>query len=220
MTCLKSSNRSSELTLERLVSEGTFGRIFRARYTATSHIVAVKIVAESEDVRNEIHFLSKCCSSFCVGYFGSFVCSVDENGDCGGSLNRWVVTDYCGGGFVSDYLTKRKKTSSGGRSRSSSDIGNGDCSDVYAMPIECIRAVCAGIVLGLEYLHSIDICHRDIRCGNVLLSNAGYVKLAGFGLSADLDDDTKKCKDIVGSPAWMAPEVAEGILYDGQADIW
>mmetsp|Transcript_24429 Transcript_24429/g.52679 ORF Transcript_24429/g.52679 Transcript_24429/m.52679 type:complete len:125 (+) Transcript_24429:159-533(+) len=110
-------DRPSELEFEHLVSEGSFGKIFRARYKATSAIVAVKVVTESDEIRSEIHMLSKCCSPFIVGYFGSFTCDRE----------MWVVTDYCGGGFVSDLIQRNGST--------------------LSMPEECIRAVCAGIVL-------------------------------------------------------------------------
>ena len=88
------------------------------------------------------------------------------------------------------------------------------------MPEECIRAACAGIVLGLEYLHKKEICHRDIKCGNVLLTNDGHVKLADFGVSAELTNTINKRKTVVGSPFWIAPEVIKEAHYDGRADVW
>ena len=186
-------DRSTELDLEHTVATGSFGTIYRARYKATGAIVAVKVTPTSPTVQNEIHFLSKCSSSFVIGYFGSFTVGHD----------MWVVTDYCGGGFVSDLLN-----------RGEGGIGS------YTMPEECIRAICAGIVLGLEYLHDVKICHRDVRCGNVLLSNAGYVKLTGFGLSAEINELNERRKSMVGSPYYMAPEVITESPYDHKVDIW
>ena len=136
-------DRSSELELEHVVSQGSFGKIYRGRYKATSCMVAAKVVPESAEVRNEIFFLSKCSSSFTVGYFGSFLSGSE----------RWVITDYCHGGLVSDLVTKFGSNGS--------------------FPEPCIRAVCAGVLAGLDFLHSIDVCHRDIRCRSVLLTNAG-----------------------------------------------
>mmetsp|Transcript_34067 Transcript_34067/g.62784 ORF Transcript_34067/g.62784 Transcript_34067/m.62784 type:complete len:610 (-) Transcript_34067:191-2020(-) len=88
------------------------------------------------------------------------------------------------------------------------------------MPEDCIRAACGGIVLGLEYLHKKEICHRDIKCGNVLLTNDGHVKLADFGVSAELTNTINKRKTVVGSPFWIAPEVIKEAHYDGRADVW
>lgn len=197
---MASHDRSSELTLEHIVAEGSFGQIFRARYIATGAIVAVKIVPHSELVQNEIHHLARCNSSFVIGYFGSFLVTPKT-----GPPNMWVVTDYCGGGFVSDLLT----------------VTEGEKTRSCVMPEVCIRAVCASVLLGLQYLHNAaHVCHRDIQCSNILLSNAGYVKLTGFGISAELDEETKQRKSIVGSSYWMAPEVIRGEGYDGKADIW
>ena len=67
--------------------------------------------------------------------------------------NRWVITDYCGGGFVSDLIKKGESN--------------------YPMPEPCVRAVCSGVLAGLIFLHSIAVCHRDVRCSNILVTNAG-----------------------------------------------
>ncbi|XP_078488253.1 serine/threonine-protein kinase TAO1-like isoform X5 [Ciona intestinalis] len=72
---------------------------------------------------------------------------------------------------------------------------------------------------GLHYLHVHNKIHRDVKAGNILLTDQGHVKLADFG-SASI---ASPANSFVGTPYWMAPEVIlamdEG-QYDGKADIW
>ena len=76
-------------------------------------------------------------------------------------------------------------------------------------------------MLGLQYLHSTTrTVHRDIKCGNILLTDKGHVKLADFGVSASIGGTLNKRKTVVGSPFWMAPEVIKESCYDGKADVW
>ena len=51
-------------------------------------------------------------------------------------------------------------------------------------------------------------------------TNDGHVKLADFGVSAELTNTLNKRKTVVGSPFWMAPEVIRESHYDGRADVW
>lgn len=71
----------------------------------------------------------------------------------------------------------------------------------------------------LSYIHSKGYIHRDIKAGNILLTDEGTVKLADFG-SASL---SSPANSFVGTPYWMAPEVIlamdEG-QYDTKVDIW
>lgn len=84
---------------------------------------------------------------------------------------------------------------------------------------EEISAICHDSLKGLEYLHSQSRIHRDVKAGNILLTENGTVKLADFG-SASMGSPANS---FVGTPYWMAPEVIlamdEG-QYDGKVDVW
>lgn len=72
---------------------------------------------------------------------------------------------------------------------------------------------------GLDYLHSRFYIHRDIKAGNILLTDDGTVKLADFGSASFMSP----ANSFVGTPYWMSPEVIlamdEG-QYDTKVDIW
>lgn len=93
---------------------------------------------------------------------------------------------------------------------------------------ELIRFITQQVLLGLEYLHSNGILHRDLKADNLLIEIDGTCKISDFGIS-------KKSKDIYvnnsemsmqGTIFWMAPEVIDSIVedkkqgYSAKIDIW
>jgi len=61
---------------------------------------------------------------------------------------------------------------------------------------------------GLAYFHSQGQIHRDIKSGNVLMDEEGDIYISDFGVSAHVKVGQMR-NTFVGSPCWMAPEVAE-----------
>lgn len=80
------------------------------------------------------------------------------------------------------------------------------------------------IIIGIGYLHSQQIMHRDIKLENILIDNTGTIKIADFGLSKVINisaSPTKKGKAeaAAGTRAYWAPEVWEG-KQSVKSDIW
>lgn len=79
----------------------------------------------------------------------------------------------------------------------------------------------AEMVLALEHLHTnLGVVYRDLKPENCLLDAEGHLLLTDFGLSKVAIDDDDRCKSILGTVEYMAPEVIEGKKYGFAVDWW
>lgn len=88
------------------------------------------------------------------------------------------------------------------------------------LPEATVAGVVSQVLKGLVFLHQSRRVHRDVKSKNILVSSDGSIKLADFGVAAQLSDTTTKKMSMCGSPYWMAPEVITSSRYDAKADVW
>ncbi|KAL4614896.1 hypothetical protein ACB092_07G085900 [Castanea dentata] len=74
------------------------------------------------------------------------------------------------------------------------------------------------LILVIKYCHDMGVVHRDIKPENILLTSSGQMKLADFGLAMRVSNG-QSLAGVVGSPAYVAPEVLVG-QYSEKVDIW
>jgi serine/threonine protein kinase len=107
-----------------------------------------------------------------------------------------IVMEFCGGGNLCSYVKMRKR------------LGEDEARRIFQQ-----------LALSLEYLHSKDIVHRDVKLENVLFDGEKNCKLVDFGFSVYVRD--KKLKIFCGTPSYMAPEIVQRTEYLGKpVDIW
>lgn len=116
----------------------------------------------------------------------------DPDGD-----SLYMILEWCGKGAIMP--------------ASLDDEGPDDASGSDAGPrytAEQCRLYFRDMILGIEYLHSQGVIHRDIKADNLLLDEDDVVKIADFGVSEILDPANDTITKNAGSPAYMAPELA------------
>ncbi|OHT00183.1 CAMK family protein kinase [Tritrichomonas foetus] len=87
------------------------------------------------------------------------------------------------------------------------------------IPEDRVLQIFSQVILGISYLHSQNILHRDIKIANIFLFKNGLVKIGDFGISREISDDAL-ATTMIGTPYFMAPEILHGLPYGKPADIW
>lgn len=190
MSCFVKSE-SVKVTL-LTVAGGSFGVVYRALDKNTGEFVAIKHIdlEGSDDDIREIQQEISLLSTCSSEYVTRYKNSFVRG------VKLWIVMEYLGGGSCLDLLKP------------------GPIAEGY------IAIIMRELLQGLDYLHSTGKIHRDIKAANVLLSETGQVKIADFGVAAQLTNIKSQRMTFVGTPFWMAPEVIQEAGYDFHADIW
>uniref|UniRef100_A0A8C8CX18 Mitogen-activated protein kinase kinase kinase kinase n=1 Tax=Oncorhynchus tshawytscha TaxID=74940 RepID=A0A8C8CX18_ONCTS len=176
------------------IGTGTYGDVFKARNIRSSAMAAIKIVKlDPGDITSIQQEITMMKECKHKNIVAYF-----------GSYHRntklWICMEYCGGGSLQDiyHVTGPFKEKQ-------------------------IAYICRETLQGLYHLHETSKMHRDIKGANILITERGDIKLADFGVAAEISASVAKRKSFIGTPYWMAPEVAAVEKkggYNHLCDIW
>lgn len=202
------------------VGKGASGRVFLVRDRQTGERLALKVIEKSSVYENDDayrHALDErlvlemaCDHPFILNLRYAFQTN-----------NRlYLVTEYCDGGDLFDYLKKRGKPFREAEG----------------------RRIAGEILLALEYIHSLGVVYRDLKLENVLLDLDGHIRIADFGLSKLLGKrrhavrkpppvpsaslrlappkPVNMTKTFCGTREYVAPEMLSGNEYGQSVDLW
>uniref|UniRef100_A0A8C8G9X5 Mitogen-activated protein kinase kinase kinase kinase n=1 Tax=Oncorhynchus tshawytscha TaxID=74940 RepID=A0A8C8G9X5_ONCTS len=196
------SNPLEDYELIHRIGSGTYGDVFKARDIKTSVVSAIKVVKldpgdDISSIQQEITMIRECTHKNIVAYFGSYF----------RNNKLWICMEYCGGGSLQD-------------------IYHG------TMPLS-LDFLC---LQGLRHLHETGKMHRDIKVMYRILldikhvnnslyhsSELNHLVWPDFGVAAEINASVAKRKSFIGTPYWMAPEVAAVEKkggYNQLCDIW
>lgn len=186
-----SGSRFSDL---ELIGRGSFGDVYKGFDKELNKEVAIKVIdlEESEDEVEDIQKEIAVLSQCRSPYITEYYGSYLHQ------TKLWIIMEYMAGGSVADLIQPNQ-------------------------PLDemSIASILRDLLHAIEYLHSEGKIHRDIKAANILLSENGDVKVADFGVSAQLTRTISRRKTFVGTPFWMAPEVIQNSDgYNEKADIW
>ncbi|XP_075488806.1 uncharacterized protein LOC142527768 isoform X1 [Primulina tabacum] len=177
-----------------LIGRGSFGDVYKGFDKELNKEVALKVIdlEESEDEIEDIQKEIAVLSECRSPYITEYYGSFLTH------TKLWIIMEYMAGGSVADLIQPNQ-------------------------PLDevSIAWILRDLLHAIDYLHNEGKIHRDIKAANILLTESGDVKVADFGVSAQLTRTISRRKTFVGTPFWMAPEViqnSEG--YNEKADIW
>nr|XP_023025186.1 glycogen synthase kinase-3 beta isoform X2 [Leptinotarsa decemlineata] len=182
----------------KVIGNGSFGVVYQAKLCETSELVAIKKVLQDKRFKNrELQIMRKLehCNIVKLKYF--FYSSGDKKDEV--YLN--LVLEYIPETVykVARHYSKSKQT----------------------IPISFIKLYMYQLFRSLAYIHSLGICHRDIKPQNLLLDpETGVLKLCDFGSAKHLVKGEPNVSYIC-SRYYRAPELIFGAIdYTTKIDVW
>lgn len=188
--------RLGDFEFIRQISSGAFARVYLAKRVETADLVAIKIIRKDQaNAKNQLKKVAEernIMMSFHSPFMVRFFYSFIEK------RNMYLVMEYLPGGDIFSLLAH---------------LGSLDEPDAKTYTVQIVKA--------LEFLRENDIIHRDLKPDNILIDEAGRLKLVDFGLSAwGLSDRNEADQAMVGTPDYMAPELVRMQPHTFAVDYW
>ncbi len=212
---------------------GGMGEVYRARDTRLGRDVALKVLPEAlaQDAerlarfRREAQVLASLNHPNIAAIYG-----FEDSG-----ARHALVMELVEGPTLAERIAGERKGSSSAGTRSDAKVSTAQQSRSTPIAMDEALAIAKQIAEGLEYAHERGVVHRDLKPGNIKITNNDAVKILDFGLAKALETDASsvdisssptitrmatQAGVILGTAAYMSPEQAKGKSVDRRTDIW
>lgn len=182
------------------LGRGAMGVVYKARDPQIERVVAVKTISllghEPEMMEEyRLRFMNEAQAAGRLHHPG--IVAVFDVGEDTENHDPYIVLEYVAGEALNRILAREKK-----------------------LPLERALQLATEVADALEYAHAQGVTHRDIKPGNILITQDGHAKIADFGIAKlNLAHFTLPGK-VLGTPAFMAPEQLAGKSSDGRSDLF
>jgi serine/threonine protein kinase len=179
------------------VGVGGMAAVYKARKTSIDKVVAIKVLFPylAGDGSFIERFQREARAAARIQHEN--IVNVIDFGESDGSY--YIVMEYYDGRTLEDVLKDRRE-----------------------LPLDIAIQILLEVCYGLDSAHSHDTVHRDIKPGNIIVTNQGGIKIADFGLAKKSDATSMITQEgkVIGTPAYMSPEQAAGEVVGPQSDIF
>ncbi len=187
------------------IGSGAIGDLYKAKDVSLNKTVALKVLHASRTTPKQIMRLQAEARLLSQMHHRNLVEVLDFSIDDSGA--PYLVMELIDGINLSDHVKNN-----------------------YPLEIAHCLSIFRQICNGLEYAHNRGIFHRDLKPNNIMLSDEGtsspIAKIVDFGIAKSEDEDSKSAfstsvqHGLLGSPLYMAPEIARGKPADRRSDIY
>jgi serine/threonine protein kinase len=182
----------------KILGEGSFGKCYLMRDKVKRIQVCVKVIKiknmpqkERVATQMEVDLLRRLCHPNIVRYHDSFMAKR------GASL--CISMEYCDGGDLADQIKNARR---------------------HLFSEDKILHWFVQMALGLHYMHTNKVLHRDLKTQNVFLLGNGRLVLGDLGISKVLDGTMDFAQTCIGTPYYMSPEIFKNKPYSYKSDVW
>ncbi|KAG7627588.1 Protein kinase domain [Arabidopsis thaliana x Arabidopsis arenosa] len=186
----------SKLSYGDRFAHGKYSQIYHGEYEGKA--VALKIITAPED-SDDIFLGARLEKEFIVeATLLSRLSHPNVVKFVGVNTGNCIITEYVPRGSLRSYLHKLEQKS---------------------LPLEQLIDFGLDIAKGMEYIHSREIVHQDLKPENVLIDNDFHLKIADFGIACE-EEYCDVLGDNIGTYRWMAPEVLKRIPHGRKCDVY
>lgn len=180
----------------RIIGRGAFGKVNIGLNILTGRIVAIKSFNKTnitnDNAKNKIIYETNLMKHL----RHPCITKILETFECDKYI--FIIMEYIGGGNLQSFVKKRRKLTE-----------------------KTAKYLFKQIMDAINYMHSQNICHRDIKLENILIDLSSTIKICDFGVGKFISKDNLILQNQCGTPVYMAPEIFKGEGYIGYpVDIW